>query len=45
MIFAIEKACVLVAALLSLKLGVCHPFGIVSGEACVLPCIYSILAS
>jgi hypothetical protein len=29
MVFAIEKACVLVAALLSLELGVCHSYGIV----------------
>jgi hypothetical protein len=26
-------------------LGVCHPYVIVSGESCVLPCIYSILSS
>jgi hypothetical protein len=29
MVFAIEKPCVLVATLLSLELGVCHPYGIV----------------
>jgi hypothetical protein len=29
MVFAIKKACVLVAALLSLELGVCHPYDIV----------------
>jgi hypothetical protein len=29
MFFAIEKACVLVAALLSLEISVCHPHGLV----------------
>jgi hypothetical protein len=29
MVFAITKACVLVAALLSLELGVCHPYVLV----------------
>jgi hypothetical protein len=29
MVFAIEKACILVAALLSLELGVCHPYNLV----------------
>jgi hypothetical protein len=29
MVFAIEKACILVAALLSLELGVCHPYSLV----------------
>jgi hypothetical protein len=26
MVFAIEKACVLVTVLLSLEIGVCHPY-------------------
>jgi hypothetical protein len=29
MVFCIEKHCVLVAALLSRKLSVCHPYGLV----------------
>jgi hypothetical protein len=29
MVFAIEKACILVAALLSLELIVCHPYSLV----------------
>jgi hypothetical protein len=36
MVFVIEKACVLVATLLSFKLGVCHPYGLVCGRACDL---------
>jgi hypothetical protein len=32
MVFAIEKACVLVAALLSLELSVCHPMAWFEGE-------------
>jgi hypothetical protein len=27
------------------ELGVCHPYGMVCGGACVVPCIYSILSS
>jgi hypothetical protein len=27
------------------ELGVCHPYGMVCGGTCVLPCIYSILSS
>jgi hypothetical protein len=27
------------------ELGVCHPYGMVCGGSCVLPCIYSILSS
>jgi hypothetical protein len=40
MVFTIEIACVLVAVLLSFKIGVCHPYGLVSGGACVLSCIF-----
>jgi hypothetical protein len=29
MVFAIEKTCALVAALLSLQIGICHPYGLV----------------
>jgi hypothetical protein len=29
MVFAIEGACALVIALLSLEIGVCHPYGLV----------------
>jgi hypothetical protein len=29
MVFTIEEACILVAALLSWELGVCHPYGMV----------------
>jgi hypothetical protein len=35
MVFPIEKACILVAAVLSFKHGVCHPYGLVSRGACV----------
>jgi hypothetical protein len=29
MVFAIEKACVLVATLLSLEIDVCYPYGLI----------------
>jgi hypothetical protein len=42
--FAIEKLCVLFAALQSFKLGVCHPYGLIWGGACALSCIMYTIA-
>jgi hypothetical protein len=40
MVFCIEKPHVLVAALLSWKFGVCHPYGLVWGGLDVVSCIF-----
>jgi hypothetical protein len=40
MVFAIEKPCVLVVTLLSLKIGVYHPYDLVLGGVGALSCIF-----
>jgi hypothetical protein len=48
MIFAIEKPYVLIAALLSFKLGICHPYGLIWGGSCAsifYICIFLLLFS